>query len=58
MADRSKESNIWPVILVSILVGFIFFGNYIFDYFGINLNDRNISEEVKKKPPVEKVRKK
>jgi hypothetical protein len=53
MADRSKESNIWPVILVSILVGFIFFGNYIFDYFGINLNDRNISEEVKKKPPVE-----
>jgi small neutral amino acid transporter SnatA (MarC family) len=49
MADRSKESNIWPVILVSILVGFIFFGNYIFDYFDINLNDRNISEEVKKK---------
>ena len=56
MADRSKEGNIWPGLLVSLLVGFIFFGNYIFDYFGINLTENNISEEDKKESPLGEIK--
>ena len=56
MANRSKEGNVWPVILVSLLVGFIFFGNYIFDYFGITLTDNSILEEVKEKSPLDEVK--
>jgi nucleoid-associated protein YgaU len=56
MADRSKEGNIWPGLLVSLLVGFIFFGNYIFDYFGINLTENNILEEDKKESPLGEIK--
>ena len=50
MKDRSKESNSWPVIIVCVIVGFIFFGNYIFDYFGIRWGDEEIVEKVGNQP--------
>ncbi|MBC8411521.1 MAG: hypothetical protein H8E12_22835, partial [Rhodobacteraceae bacterium] len=34
MANMPKEKLSWPVVISCIIVAFIFFGDFVLDYFG------------------------
>ena len=36
MASKAQEKISWPVVIVCIIVAFIFFGDFVLNYFGFN----------------------
>ena len=52
MANMPKEKISWPVVIACIIVAFIFFGDFVLDYFGfkgVNETVEVVYDEIKER---------